>query len=425
MLTKELSADSQPVLAEDEPHQPYFVPGSLSPAQFASLRNTLILGSCKWDPQVEDISTLAGFPLVLCKGHWQKLSQWAEQLSHETFAAEREILRNPQLLKTLGMPRKLRAVLSRADHCMASPAAIRVLRFDFHFTPEGWKLSEVNSDVPGGFCESSLYPQLMAHHFAQWQPAKDPAALWAQAVSQASGMGTIALLSAPGFMEDHQVTAYLASCLRKLGCQAHLANPTQIQWQDRRARLKTTWSQAPVDALVRFFQAEWMPTLLRGCKWNEYFVGGLTPIANPGSAAISESKRLPLVWNELACPMSTWRDLLPETRDPREVDWRNDDEWILKSAYSNNGDTVCIREFMATREWKKLQRHFWFSSGRWLAQRRFRPVPIETPLGSVYPCIGVFTLNSKVAGIYGRLALRPWIDFAAVDVAVLVERETA
>jgi hypothetical protein len=96
---------------------------------------------------------------------------------------------------------------------------------------------------------------------------------------------------------------------------------------------------------------------------------------------------------------------------------------ILKSAYSNTGDTVCIREFMAAREWKKLRRHLWLSSRRWLAQRRFCPVPIETPLGSVYPCIGVFTINGKTAGIYGRLALRPWIDFAAVDVAVLVEKE--
>jgi glutathionylspermidine synthase len=321
-----IAVDPQHALPTTESHQPYFVPGSLNSAQFASLRNTLILGSCKWDPQVEDVSTLAGFPLVLCQAHWQKLSRWAEQLSHETFAAEHEILRNSHLLKSLGMPRKLRAVLSRAGESPASPAAVRVLRFDFHFTSEGWKLSEVNSDVPGGFCESSLYPQLMARHFDQWQPAGDPATLWAGAVSQASRQGTVALLSAPGFMEDHQVIAYLASCLRKLGCRTNLANPIQIQWEGGRARLKTMWSQAPVDALVRFFQAEWMPKLLRGCSWNEYFVGGLTPIANPGIAAISESKRLPLVWNELASPMTTWRALLPETRDPREVDWRNDDE---------------------------------------------------------------------------------------------------
>src|SRR5262249_43476731 len=145
--------------------------------------------------------------------------------------------------------------------------------------------------------------------------------------------------------------------------------------------------------------------------------------ANPGIAAISESKRLPLVWNDLTCSMNTWRTLLPETRDPREVDWHNDDEWILKSAYSNTGDAVCIREFMPPREWKRLRRKLWLWSGRWVAQKRFEPVALHTPLGKLYPCIGVYTVDGKSAGIYGRLGLRPWIDFSAMDVAVLVEKE--
>jgi len=368
---------------------------------------------------------LADFPIVLEKEHWRKLSQWAESLSHETFCAEEEIIRRPCLLSALGMPRKLRAVLSEGRGVAASKAAVRALRFDFHFTTEGWKLSEVNSDVPGGFCEASAYTQLMARHFAQSRPAGDPAALWASAVAEVSGFGTVALLSAPGFMEDHQVIAYLASCLRKQGCRTHLANPTQIHWQRGNATLHTTWSQAPADALVRFFQAEWMPRMLIDCSWKEYFVGGVTPLANPGIAAISESKRMPLVWSDLDCPMSTWRALLPETRDPREVRWRKDDTWILKSAYSNTGDTVCIRELMAAREWKQVQREMWFSSGGWVAQRRFDPIPIETPIGELYPCLGVYTVNGKTAGIYGRLGFRPLIDFSAIDVAVLLEEETA
>jgi hypothetical protein len=120
--------------------------------------------------------------------------------------------------------------------------------------------------------------------------------------------------------------------------------------------------------------------------------------------------------------MSAWRALLPETRDPREVDWRNDEAWMLKSAYSNTGDTVCIREFMAPRDWRKLRREMWPCSGRWLAQRRFQPLPVQTPMGKMYPCLGVYTVNGQTAGIYGRLGIRPWIDFSAMDVAVLVER---
>jgi hypothetical protein len=35
----------------------------------------------------------------------------------------------------------------------------------------------------------------------------------------------------------------------------------------------------------------------------------------------------------------------------------------------------------------------------------------------------VYTVNGRFAGIYGRIAPRPFIDFAAVDVAVLVRNE--
>jgi len=39
------------------------------------------------------------------------------------------------------------------------------MRFDFHWTTEGFRISEVNADVPGGFSESSAFPALMAPSF--------------------------------------------------------------------------------------------------------------------------------------------------------------------------------------------------------------------------------------------------------------------
>jgi hypothetical protein len=41
----------------------------------------------------------------------------------------------------------------------------------------------------------------------------------------------------------------------------------------------------------------------------------------------------------------------------------------------------------------------------------------------MYPCIGVYTVNGRAAGAYGRLSWRQVIDFSAVDVAVLVAGE--
>jgi hypothetical protein len=37
----------------------------------------------------------------------------------------------------------------------------------------------------------------------------------------------------------------------------------------------------------------------------------------------------------------------------------------------------------------------------------------------MYPCLGVYTIDGRAAGIYGRLSARPLVDYAAVDVAVL------
>ena len=144
---------------------------------------------------------------------------------------------------------------------------------------------------------------------------------------------------------------------------------------------------------------------------------------NPGAAILTESKRLPLVWDDLTTPMSTWRSLLPETRDPRDVAWKRDDCWLLKPAFCNTGDTVSHRSLLAEKAWSAICREVDWFPGQWAAQRRFDILPINTPLGFVFPCIGVYTINGRAAGAYGRIGRRPLIDFEAIDVAILVERD--
>jgi hypothetical protein len=58
-----------------------------------------------------------------------------------------------------------------------------------------------------------------------------------------------------------------------------------------------------------------------------------------------------------------------------------------------------------------------------VAQRRFAALPVETPAGPMFPCLGVYTVDGQAAGIYGRLAAKPLIDYAAVDVAILVPED--
>jgi hypothetical protein len=149
-------------------------------------------------------------------------------------------------------------------------------------------------------------------------------------------------------------------------------------------------------------------------------VGGSTPVANPGIAILSESKRLPLVWDRLGVACPAWRRVLPETRDPRDAPWPNDDGWLLKTAFCNTGDSVTVRRLVSPRTWRARKLEATLFPRTWLAQRRFETTPLDTPAGKMFPCVGVYTIDGRACGLYGRLSPTPVIDYAALDVAVLV-----
>jgi glutathionylspermidine synthase len=395
---------------------------ALDPKVFAAIRRRVALEGCKWDSQVGDVTALASFPLVMKRSIWDKLAAWAERLTLETTEAEKEILGRLEFLEALGLPRALQQIL--ADDAPVTPTAGRVIRFDFHFTTDGWRISEANSDVPGGFSEASHFTALMAENFPDLKLAGNPGAVWSDTLAVVAGPGrVVALLFAPGYMEDCQVVSFLAARLRERGCVAHLAKPEQICWHEGRASLSTSWHSGPLDAIVRFYQAEWLARLHPKVGWSHLFRGGRTPTANPASAVISESKRFPLVWDKMKAALPTWRALLPETRDPCNAPWPSDDCWLVKSAMCNTGDTVSIRSSMPRKQWLQTRLRVSLSPHKWVAQRRFESVPVSTPIGPRHFCVGVYTVNGRAAGAYVRISEKPLIDFEAVDVALLIEED--
>lgn len=73
---------------------------------------------------------------------------------------------------------------------------------------------------------------------------------------------------------------------------------------------------------------------------------------------------------------------------------------------------------------RRVSRELWWRPGKWVVQRRFVTRGIQTPLGEMFPCLGVYVVDGEVAGIYGRLSRGAVVDYAAMDVAVLVEGGT-
>jgi glutathionylspermidine synthase len=390
----------------------------LPPEAFRRMRRELELSCGKWDAQVGDDTALAPAPLLLGRGQWRELSRLARCLYEETVALEQELLHRHDLHAELGMPHSLRQLLRERPH---SPCPGRVMRFDFHYTTEGWRISEVNSDVPGGYAEGTHLSRLHAVGAVGVSAPGDPTAALIDSLARQAGEGLTAMTCAPGFLEDQQVVSYLTAALRARGQQAELVSVHQLDWSGGRVRLSLPGGPTrEVAAIFRFYQLEWLASLpAADFRW--LIVGNQTRVLNPAEAAFTESKRLPLVWSRLRASHDTWQRLLPETCALSDAPWANDDRWLLKSAYCNNGDSVSIRSAMTPLEWAKRSFQARLRPRRWLAQRRFEVVPVCDEHGIDWlPCVGVYVVDGEAAGAYARVSRRPFIDFAARDAALLI-----
>jgi len=421
---------------------PLSVTPRLAPAPFAALRRRAIFECGKWDPQYGDQGVLADFALVLEAAAWRELAALAERLARETLAAEDELLARPELHGRLGLPRAIRRALREVDALGPARGVARTLRFDFHWTAAGWRISEVNSDVPGGFIEAGGFSRLVAEAVEAAEGSGltlcgDPCAALADALAAATPPngtdGVLGLVHATAYTDDRQVMLQLGRALELRGRRTCLLDPTQIEWRAGEAHARTAWFDGRLDALARFYPAEWLPNLPASARWpfswrrgasdgwRAFFRGSHTPQANPGAALLVQSKRFPLCWDELATPLPTWRALLPETRAPRDVDWRGDPAWMVKPALGRVGEAIGLRDVVEPREWKSIERAARRFPSDWAAQRRFDAAPLDVHGQPAWPCLGVYVIDGRAAGIYGRIARRPLIDARAQDVAVLLQ----
>jgi glutathionylspermidine synthase len=403
---------------------PWRVVEPLDPETFAHVRRRAIFDCCKWDPQVEDTSSIANAPLVLTRQAWNEVTALAESLAREALEAEEEIASRPDLHGRLTLPGPLGRVLARTlghGRMPRTPAIARLIRFDFHHTTDGWRISEANTDVPGGMNEASGLSALVASHYTGTSSAGDVAGEYVRTiVAENSGAPHIALVHATAYTDDRQVMSYIARRFDELGARTSLVSPADLKWQNGQARLATEWSNDAVDAIVRFFPVEWLPNLPFGCGWKHLFHEGTTPVSNPGTALLTQTKRFPLVWDSLRTALPTWHALLPETRDPRDVPWHTSDEWMLKPALGRVGDGIGILGITEQREWMRIIRAVQRHPEHWIAQRRFSATSMVLGDEQLYPCVGVYTVDTRAVGAYGRIARRPIIDWRARDAAVLI-----
>jgi glutathionylspermidine synthase len=188
--------------------------------------------------------------------------------------------------------------------------------------------------------------------------------------------------------------------------------------------LKTGFAIGQLAMVVRLSPAEWLPSMCEKSCWAPWFAESVTPLSNPGKALVLQSKRFPLVWNELKTDLAMWRKLLPPTSCPSEIKKLDRDDLVLKPAFGRVGEDVAIRGLTEPRQHQEILRAARRQESLWVAQERFDVVPVPTAEGNVFPCIGAYTVNGEMAGLYGRADRNALIDQNAQDIAVLIRRET-
>ena len=78
----------------------------------------------------------------------------------------------------------------------------------------------------------------------------------------------------------------------------------------------------------------------------------------------------------------------------------------------------------APKEYRQIQRDVRRHPKDWVMQKRFQSKPVAGEDGeSFHLCVGVFTVDGKAAGFYGRISSYPRIDARAKDIPLLVEKE--
>lgn len=389
---------------------------------YSDYRYEVIFNAYKWDPQVNDHNTVSPYVVVLNETTAQDLASWAEALSRETMDIEEALLTEPKLQKELGLPRGIRKALKLSKD-YRNEDHVRLMRFDFHPTVEGWALSEVNSDVPGGFAEASVLPTIVSRYYTGAMPYGNLAERLADGFNPLlKEGGRVAFVHATSYSDDRQVMQYMSDYFNTLGIETLMAAPDHIRFHNQKATSIQEDQTGEINGILRFFPLEWLNNLSRKTHWQDYY-RSQTPSCNHPVAILTQSKRLPLVWDKLGVSISTWKKLLPETKDPRKID-RREKGWIYKPALGRVGEGISITEAISSKEHRKIEKSARRTPKHWVAQKRFNSQPLVSADGTSYHlCVGVFTVNGIFAGFYGRISPYPRIDANAKDLPILVQKE--
>ena len=391
--------------------------------KYDNYRLDVIFNGYKHDPQYMDSNTIAKHILVITQEEHAEIERLTEQLEKETIKAERFLNNNLELAKPLALPRQTRKELYRMKN-YEPDKHIRLMRFDFHPTVDGdWALSEVNSDVPGGFAEGTLMPGIAAALFKDkkyWFKSFGDVIIKAITGKVKPG-GRIMFVHCTSYSDDRQVMQCLGDKLKGIGFSIIYAAADHLRFENNKAISILDGNLGEVDLIFRFTPLEWLIGI-KPKRWQGYF-DTTTPSCNHPIAIYAQTKRFPLVWNKLekhGVDLSAWRKLLPETLEVKHA--KGKDGFIFKPACGRVGEGITIREACRDDEFELIMKDVRKRPKQYVAQRKFESKPLVSDEGeSFHVCLGSYSVDGKAAGYYARISRTARIDSNSADIPVLVE----
>jgi glutathionylspermidine synthase len=310
-----------------------------------------------------------------------------------------------------------------------------IARVDLFICTDGRvRACEMNSDTPSGEAETVLLNGLLhpfhpgtidpntefAESFWQMLVASHQARLLRAGQAFDGAPQNIAIIYPTDLPEDLSMIAIYKNWLEGCGCRVLLGSPFNLGL-DKSGRV-TVLGEA-VDLIIRHYKTDWWSE--RELVWtNQAEFPDPDPlerelslllaaenearvtVVNPFGAVVTQNKlSLALMWERrelFSAQAQEWiAEHIPETRRltsfagvelPRE-------EWVLKSDYGCEGDSVVCGPFVKPLDWRMaltaaIPRH-------WVAQRFFEVAPLADGL---LPNYGVYLLGGRAAGFYTRLS---------------------
>jgi glutathionylspermidine synthase len=318
---------------------------------------------------------------------------------------EHSLKDRPDLVIELGVSETMANALCSCDYQLDNH--IRLMRFDFHPTKEkGFLISEVNSDVPAGYPEASVLPGLAKKYFKGYTQHGNLGEVLVNKLQKlAPPESKIAYLHDTHTVEDYQLLHFIGDLLQQRGFRSLYADPSFITWESNKA--------VDLGAILRYYPVEWLE-FHEKADWRE-FIKSETPSCNHPIALLTQSKRLPLVWDKLGIDLPHWKKLLPKTVCASEMPLKNG--WIYKPAFGRVGEGINIPGTVSDAENLDIKSTAQSCPTQWVAQEMFNSIAFD----GLHLSFGVFVVDGEFAGLFSRASKLPRIDSEASEIPVLVK----